>query len=183
MEGARGALIARCLMGVNTDVAEKHARGEFEINGVVHHANHRCQAGLEGVEEVRRLISAPVTRDFRHVGLCEMARMFAEQAGVRTWGMSKQEIVREAFRMDMYQRDAPAYHTTGTFTNVLLDAANKTLLMAYEEASVTYPLWVRQAPSTVDFKTINRIRLGEVPSPDIVPENAPYGEVAVSDSR
>lgn len=183
MDGARGALIARCLMGVNTDVAEKHARGEFEINGVVHHANHRCQAGLEGVEEVRRLISAPVTRDFRNVGLCEMARMFAEQAGVRTWGMSKQEIVREAFRMDLYQRDAPAYHTTGTFTNVLLDAANKTLLMAYEEASVTYPLWVRQAPSTVDFKTINRIRLGEVPSPDIVPENAPYGEVAVSDSR
>jgi hypothetical protein len=124
-----------------------------------------------------------VARDFRNVGLCEMARMFVEQSGTRTWGMSKQEIVRAAFRLDMYTRDTAAYHTTGSFTNVLLDSANKTLLMAYEEANVTYPLWVRQAPSTADFKTINRIRLGEVPSPDIVPENAPYGEVAVTDSK
>jgi hypothetical protein len=111
--------------------------------------------------------------------------MFVEQSGKTVRGMSKQQIVQAAFRLDreLIQRDDAAYHTTGSFTNVLLDAANKTLLMAYEEANVTYPLWVRQAPSTADYKTINRIRLGEVPSPDIVPENAHYGEVAVTDSK
>jgi len=183
LEGAKGALINRCLVGVNVDRAEKHARGEYEVNGTPVHTNARQQCAIEGVQEVKRLIESPVTRDFRNVGLCEMARMFVEQSGTRTWGMSKHDVVREAFRLDLMTRDAAAYHTTGSFTNVLLDAANKTLLMAFSEAEVTYPLWVRQAPSTTDFKTINRIRLGEIPDPSIVPENSPYGEVAVSDNK
>jgi hypothetical protein len=83
----------------------------------------------------------------------------------------------------MVYRDSSAYHVTGTFSHVLLDAAKKTLLAAYEEANVTYPIWTRQAPSTVDFKTINRIRLGEIPDPQIVPENSIYGESAVSDTK
>jgi hypothetical protein len=66
---------------------------------------------------------------------------------------------------------------------VLLDAAKKTLLAAYEEANVTYPLWTRQAPSTVDFKTINRIRLGEIPDPAIVAENDEYGQATASDAK
>lgn len=183
MDGARGALVSRCLTGVNLDRAERHAKGEYDVNGVRHETSKREDAALESIEEVRTLMKSPHTRDFRNVGLCDMARMFAERAGVNTWGRSRQDIVRDAFRVDLYTRAEAAYHTTGSFTNILLDAANKTLLAAYAEASVTYPLWVRQAPSAADYKTINRIRLGEIPSPDIVPENAPYGEVTTTDNK
>jgi hypothetical protein len=180
VDGARGALIQRCLMGVNVDRAEKHAKGEYSHRGQEHQTHFKDHSALEQVEEVRQLIESPVARDFRNIGLYDMARMFVEYSGVRTWGLSRDQVVREAFRLDTR---SPAYHTTGSFTNVMLDAAKKTLLMAFEEASVTYPMWVRQAPSTSDFKTINRIRLGELPSPDIVAENGKYGEAAVSDSK
>jgi hypothetical protein len=76
-----------------------------------------------------------------------------------------------------------AYHTTGSFSNLLMDAANKTLLAAYEEAPQSWNLWARQAPSTPDFKTINRIRFGESPSPEMVPEKSEYKEKPVSDSK
>jgi hypothetical protein len=35
----------------------------------------------------------------------------------------------------------------------------------------------------VDFKTIYRTRLGEIPDPDIVPENGEYGEAPVGDGK
>ena len=181
MDGARGALIQRCLMGVNVDEAEKHAKGEYHHHGNQVQTHFRDHTALRGVEEVRQLIDSPVADSFRNVGLYDMARMFVENAGINTWGRSRNEVVRDAFKLDL--RADAAYHTTGSFTNVLLDAAKKTLLMAFEEASVTYPMWVRQAPSTSDFKNINRIRLGEVPSPEIVPENGKYGEAEVTDSK
>jgi hypothetical protein len=182
-DGARGALIQRCLMGVNVDRAEQHARGEYEHMGRTVQTHFRDHAALSGVSEVKRLIDSPTADSFRNVGLYDMARMFVEYSGERTWGLSRNEVVRRAFALDYTRRDSSAYHTTGSFTNVLLDAAKKTLLMAYEEAAVTYPMWVRQAPSTTDFKTINRIRLGEIPNPEIVPENGKYGEVAVTDGK
>lgn len=126
------------------------------------------------------------------MGLYELAREFVSRdarnrLGVFnrdvTFGRSRTEIVTDALRLDLVHRSDPAYHTTGSFSNLLLDAAKKTLLAAYEEQNVTYPIWTRQAPSTVDFKTINRMRLGELPDPDIVPENGRYGEAAVSDGK
>jgi hypothetical protein len=76
-----------------------------------------------------------------------------------------------------------AYHTTGSFANLMLDAANKTLLQGYEEAPYTWNLWARQAPSVADFKQINRIRFSESPDPEMIPERQEYKEKAMSDSK
>ncbi len=76
-----------------------------------------------------------------------------------------------------------SYHTTGSFQNILLDAASKTLRAAYEEAPYTWSLWARQAQSVDDFKNINRIQLGESPNLEMVPEGAPYPEGQVVDSK
>lgn len=193
VDGAKGALINRCLMGVNLEQAEKHARGVYDNRGSEVTTHYRDQTAQEGIAEIKRLVATPVARDFRNLGLYEMAREFVirdsrSRLGVFgrdvTFGKSRSQIVKDALALDMiYRGDTAAYNVTGTFSNVLLDAAKKTLLAAYEEANVTYPIWTRQAPSTVDFKTINRTRLGEIPDPDIVPENGIYGETTVSDSK
>jgi hypothetical protein len=191
-EGAKGALISRCLMGINLERAEEHAKGRYRNFDREETTHFRDQSALEGIEEIKRLVTAPVARGFRNLGLYEMAREFVvrdsrNRLGVfghdPTFGQSRTQIVKEALKLDLIYRGDPAYNVTGTFSNVLLDAAKKTLLAAYEEANVTYPIWTRQAPSTVDFKTINRIRLGEIPDPDIVPENGIYGETTTTDSK
>jgi hypothetical protein len=87
----------------------------------------------------------------------------------------------ERFRAAGIVRDA--YHTTGSFANLMLDAANKTLLQGYEEAPQTWNIWARQAPSVSDFKAINRIRFSESPDPEVVPERHEYKEKAFSDSK
>jgi hypothetical protein len=192
-DGAKGALINRCLMGINLERAEQHAKGIYRNFDREETTHFRDQSALEGLEEIKRLLTTPVARDFRNLGLYEIARAFVQRDSVNrrglmnrdiTFGRSRSEIVRDALALDMHYRDSDAaYHVTGSFSNVLLDAAKKTLLAAYEEANVTYPIWTRQAPSTVDFKTINRMRLGEIPDPDIVPENGIYGETTTTDSK
>lgn len=126
-------------------------------------------------------------QDFSQVGLNRLAELVLRQAGVQTDRMSSVDIAkvamgnRDACRRHRIERDA--YHTTGSFPNLLLDAANKTLLQAYEEAPFTWNQWARQAPSVADFKNINRIRFSESPDPEMVPENTDYKEKVMSDSK
>jgi hypothetical protein len=81
------------------------------------------------------------------------------------------------------RRSAEAYHTTGSFQNLLFDATNKTLRAAYDEAPYTWSLWARQAASVEDFKDIVRTQIGESPNLEIVPELSPYPEGRVTDSK
>ncbi len=127
--------------------------------------------------------------DFRNMSLLRMAETFMRRSGVNTDRFSAPDLARAAIgdpkalaRMNI-QRSDPAYHTTGSFANLLLDAANKTLLAGYEEAPYTWNLWARQANSVDDFKNINRIRFSESPDLEQVPENTAYPEGVMSDSR
>jgi hypothetical protein len=80
-------------------------------------------------------------------------------------------------------RRSDAYHTTGSFQNILQDAVNKTLRAAYDEAPFTWALWVRQAASVDDFKAINRSQLSEYPNLEMVPEGKAYPEKGLSDQK
>lgn len=133
--------------------------------------------------------AADGAEDFSRMSLLRMAENFMRRAGVNTDRVSSPEIARAAIgdpkalaRMNI-QRSDPAYHTTGTFANLMLDAANKTLLAGYEEAPYTWNLWARQAGSVDDFKAINRIRFSESPDLEHVPENSSYPEGVMTDSR
>jgi hypothetical protein len=134
--------------------------------------------------------------DFKSLNLIRTATLFAERAGLPVQRMNNIEISRAVMRMstlqgfmDVSQRyriersDFSAYHTTGSFANLLLDASNKTLLGGYEEAPYTWNLWARQATSVDDMKNINRTRFSEAPNPEEVPEGADYPEKAMSDSK
>ncbi len=128
--------------------------------------------------------------DFKNLGLMRLAEQFLVRRGVNTGRMNNPDIAKlamgspDALRRNRVERaDFSAYHTTGSFSNLMLDAANKTLLNAYEEAPFTWSMWARQGASVPDFKAINRIRFSESPNLEVVPESHDYPEKAMSDSR
>ena len=141
----------------------------------------------------KRTIEAPAQghQDFARMPLLRAAEIVLRSSGVDTDRISNsQDLAKlaighrptvERFRAAGIVRDA--YHTTGSFANLMLDAANKTLLQGYEEAPQTWNIWARQAPSVSDFKAINRIRFSESPDPEVVPERHEYKEKAFSDSK
>jgi hypothetical protein len=127
--------------------------------------------------------------DLQNVELIKMAEIILRSGGIDTDRMSKRDVAAVAMgnTSAMYRlgikRDGEAYHTTGSFSNLLIDASNKTLLAAYEEAPYTWNLWARQAGSVADFKNINRIRYSEAASLSVVPENDVYSESRMSDEK
>ncbi len=131
--------------------------------------------------------NAPGADEFARMDLRRLATLCVERMGVKTDKLSMPEIARIAMGargvQAQYRIQRDAYHTTGSFPNLLLDAANKTLLAAYEEATYTWSIWARQAASVEDFKPINRIRMGESPDLEAIPEAAKYPEGAVTDSK
>lgn len=131
--------------------------------------------------------TAPGADEFERMDLRRMATMCVERMGIRTDKLGMPEIARIAMGargvQAKYRIQREAYHTTGSFPSLLLDAANKTLLAAYEEATYTWSIWARQAASVDDFKPINRIRMGESPDLEAIPEAQAYPEGVVTDLR
>lgn len=164
-------LAIRCLSGYDPNEAKAHCAKRKEMDGV-----RRC-------EDIAKLYQSPSdgASQFAYMRLPEIARQMLVRAGERIDGLPEHEIVRRAMAYNFIERGT--YHTTGSFANLMLDAAKKTLLMAYDEAPSTYQMWARTAPSTSDFKAINRIRFGELPIPEVVPENGKYPEAKPSDAK
>ena len=130
---------------------------------------------------------APGSQDFANLNLRRLASYCVQRMGIKTDRMTDAEIARLAMgspgAASRYRVQRDAYHTTGSFPNLLLDAANKTLRQAYEEAPYTWSIWARQAASVDDFKNINRISFGESPNLEMVPEAQEYKEKSISDSK
>lgn len=130
--------------------------------------------------------------DFAGMGLLRMAEEILRSGGANTQRMTPQQIalcamghnktVQRMIHNGMIRRD-DAWHTTGTFTNLMLDAQNKTLVAGYEEAEFTWNIWARQAPSVADFRDIHRIKFSEAPDPSVVPEGKKYPEGKTSDAK
>ena len=125
--------------------------------------------------------------DFRHMRLFDLAaRCVAEQdSNLDIRGMSAREVVTRALTPTYSTRasDGQAFHTTGSFANLLLDATNKTLLMGFENTPSTFQVWTRNAGTVSDFKDIHRTRLGEVGNLPMVPENGDYKDMSLSDGK
>jgi hypothetical protein len=151
----------------------------------------RCQNSAK----IRRTLvegekPADGAEDFRQLNLTRIAEAFMRRQNAPVERMSNAEIAQAAMgnerilnKYRVQRADFGAYHTTGSFSNLMLDAAHKTLLAGYEEAPYTWSLWARQAASVEDFKNINRIRFSEAPNPEAVPEGHDYPEKTMSDSK
>jgi len=126
---------------------------------------------------------------FANLGLYRLAEACVRRMGINPEKFNRQDVARMAmghqptFDRLRVQRANETYHTTGSFANLLLDAANKTLRAAYEEAPYTWSLWARQAASVADFKNINRVQIGESGNLEMVPETKQYPEKSVGDTK
>jgi len=129
-------------------------------------------------------------QDFAKLNLKRIAHACMQRLGAPVERMSDVEIAQAAMgnknvlrKYRVERADFEAYHTTGSFSNILQDAANKTLLAAYEEAPYSWSIWARQGASAEDLKALNRTRFSEAPNPEEVPEGHDYPEKAMSDSK
>ena len=138
---------------------------------------------------IRNTVTTPAAghQDFLNMKLSRMAELYTEKLGCDVRRMAPKDIALVAMghpgAMNRYRVQRDAYHTTGSFANLLLDAANKTLLAGYEEAPYTWSMWARDAGTTSDFKTLNRIRFSEMGTPEMVPEGNSYPDAPMSDAK
>jgi hypothetical protein len=126
--------------------------------------------------------------DFRRLGLFRLAEACVRRMGIDPEKYAKPDLARIAMghqpTIDRFRiRRSDAYHTTGSFQNILFDGMNKTLLAVYEEAPYTWSNWVRQRASVDDFKEINAVQMSEFPTLEVVPEGQPYPEKGLSDRK
>lgn len=127
--------------------------------------------------------------DFLSMGLKRMAEEILRRGGINTTRMTDKDIAMVALGHDStlrrlrIERAGEAYHSTGMFPALMLDAAYKSLSAGYEESPTTWELWARKAPSVSDFKAINRVRFSESQDLEMVPENHDYPESKPQDDR
>ena len=129
--------------------------------------------------------------NFAQISLGRLSEEILRRAGLPVQRMTQKDIALVAMghrgtinrlRHNGIMREE-SYHTTGLLPNLMLDAANKTLIAGYEEAQFTWDLWARQGQSVADFKNINRIRYSESPDLLMVPEGHEYKEGKTSDEK
>jgi hypothetical protein len=123
-------------------------------------------------------------REFAGMTLVDVARECLDAAGVKTRGMSRNEIARVALqgRFGAAEFFEGGMMTTSDFPNILANVANKTLRQAYEAAPRTFTPFCRQVSAT-DFKPINRVQLSDVPTLPKVNEKGEFHRTSLSDSK
>ena len=123
-------------------------------------------------------------REYAGLTLVDIARECLEAVGVKTRGMSRNEIARVAlqgrFGAEEYFQGGMA--TTSDFPNILANVANKTLRQAYEAAPRTFVPFCRQV-SAADFKPTNRVQLSDVPTLPKVNEKGEFHRTSLTDSK
>lgn len=162
--------------GIEAVGSEKESFRKAMLDGLSLRIGHRPEANEK---------LAPGHQEFRRLRFLDLVKRNLEFEGVSTRNMDERDMVARAFSASHSLRasDGQAYHTTGNFANLLLDAQNKTLLKSFTDFPSTYQIWARQAESVPDFKTIYRIRLGEVGNQPMVEENGEYKDMALSDNK
>jgi len=106
---------------------------------------------------------------FRGFTLLELARAALKMNGVSTGNMSKMALIGNAFT-----------HTSGDFSSLLANVAEKSMLKGYDEAEETFQLWTAAGEAS-DFKPISRVDLNSFPSLAEVKDGAEYTYGTIGD--
>lgn len=125
----------------------------------------------QGVQlEPGKAVRAAADNPFRSYTLLDFARHGLEQAGVRTAGMSKMELVGRAFTQ-----------TASDFPILLENVMQKTLQAAYATAPDTWSRWCATG-SVSDFRDHPRYRVGSLPNLQDLTENGEFRNRPVPDA-
>lgn len=107
-------------------------------------------------------------REFRSFDLLDLGRDCLERAGIKTRGMTKDQIAIRAMQ------------STSDFPNILEAVVTKSLRAGYAGTLRTFTPFCRQA-TLPDFKQISRTQLGGAPSLKRVLEGAEYEQGVIGD--
>lgn len=115
-------------------------------------------------------------RQYRGLGLMDIAEIFLRAQGMRITGMSKLERAGAA----LYTR--AGMHTTSDFPNLLADVANKLLREAYAEAPQTWAPIARPV-RLADFKASNMLQIGDAPALLEVLEHGEFTHGTIAEAK
>lgn len=124
---------------------------------------------------------------WKHATPMQIAEECLKIDGCDTRGMSRDEIARATFdpgfAAQYGMRGTPALNTTGSFTNLTIDAVNKSMLVGYTQAPSTWEGPMRQGQSVQDFKQINRLKMGAIPNLPIWPDDTDPVKARFADAK
>ena len=124
---------------------------------------------------------------FRHATIFRMAEEFVRMLGIDTRDMTRDDIaICAMFGPDKIGKRAggvAAYNQTGNFTNLTLDAVNKSMMVGYVESPSTWEGPMRQAMSAPDFKQIHRVRMGAIPNLPVWNDNDNPTKASFADAQ
>jgi hypothetical protein len=114
-------------------------------------------------------------REYRGMSLVEIARETLQQAGVRTRGMTANEVAQLALRN-------AGTHGSSDFPLILANVAGKRLRQAYMTAPRSFDRWTRGI-TTSDFKPMFPSQIGNFPGLLPVMEGAEFSYGTIAESR
>ncbi len=112
---------------------------------------------------------AEASNNYSSYTMLELARASLLDRGIGCAGFNKMDMVGLAFT-----------HSSSDFGNILLDVANKSVLMGWETAEETFERWTKKG-QLGNFNIAKRIGLGDFNSLRQVREGAEYKYVTVGD--
>lgn len=143
------------------DQVDKHRAAAVEV--LLSRAQVRADAG--------KVVRIAHDNPFRSYTLLDLARHSLEQAGVRTAGMSKMDLVGRAFTQ-----------STSDFPVLLENAMHKTLQAAYAVAADSWSRWCSRG-SVSDFRDHNRYRVGSLGNLDALNELGEFRNKTIPDGE
>jgi hypothetical protein len=114
-------------------------------------------------------------REYRGMRLIDVARDCLEAAGIRTRGMTPNEIAYQATR-------AAGLQSTSDFPLILAAVAGKRLRQAYAGTPRTFQTWARGTTAT-DFKPMYPTQIGNFPALKPVMEGAEFSYGSIAEGR
>ena len=111
--------------------------------------------------------------------------------GINTRGMARNDVATIAMFGPIKARElniqfrssGAAYHQTGSFVNLTLDAQNKSMMLGYTEAPSTWEGPMKRAASVDDFKNVNRFRLGSISNLPVWNDNDNPQKASMADAK
>jgi hypothetical protein len=149
-----------------------HARAGIE-NALL----HRAAPNLRAADGKERFPLLDIGRDYRGMGLMDIARAILSARGVRVTGLSKLEIAGAALGLGLR-----GMHTTSDFALLLADVQGKVLRAAYEEAPQTWAPLARRV-ILPDFKASKQLQLGDAPNLVEVLEHGEFTRGSVAEAK
>lgn len=140
---------------------------------------HRVAGDLRKADGTPHFPLTDKGRKYRGMSMLDTARVCLQARGIRVTDLSRKELAGMALGLDMR---GGGLHSTSDFANILADVANKTLRAAYEEQPQTFRPLVRVV-SIADFKTVNRVQLGDAPALLEIGEDGEFKSGTISDGK